>query len=1131
MPPRDDYFGSLLSAPGPEDDGVDGRTGRAVDEVRYRLLGPMEVCVDGAPVKLPGAAERALFAQLLLSPGRTIPATMLVDRLWSESTLPVDPMNALQIRVSKLRRALKAMGVGDVVTREGVGYRATIDPSTVDALDFADRIRTARAAAANAADDGGIHPAHLQAYDDALALWRGDPLSDFATEQWATAEAARLIELKLAAMTERAQVALALGRHLEVIGDLEPVVAHDPTVESLAGLLMLALYRSGRQADALDVYTRTREVLDESLGLEPSVSLRSLHERVLRQDATLGTQQDMVAARVAATPTSATSQATGQAAGPATGPATGQAVGSTTVPVTVPAHRSRAEEERAAPTNLPTVARPLIGRGAQLASIAGLLDGVRLLSLIGPGGAGKTSLALATVVRTSANYPDGAFGVRLASVNTPDQVPVAVADALGMPMDGAAATRDLRDRLISFLSRRRMLLLVDNCEHVVDAAAVLIDDILSRCPGITVLATSREALAIPDEVQVTVGPLEPPPEHTPPERVLSYPAAQLFAERARAVRPGLLFGADNLTAIGAIARSLDGIPLALELAAARVSSLSPVEVSSRLANRFTLLTSGARTADERQQTLRATVDWSYQLLSETEQRVFDRLSVFQGGWTLMSAEAVVGEESAPPGKVLDTVGRLVGQSVVVVEPGATTRYRMLETLRQYAAERLTASGDHLQLARRHAAYFCSIVEHADVALRGHEQRQTLRLLREEQPNIRAALAFFSGPDGDRDAALRLAGSLGMFWHLGRHLEGRQVLSRLVAGQDGSPDARALALQAVSIVERPRGCLAHPSPRCAETAAESLALFEDLGDGWHAALSRVLLAVEGVTGDEPERSKALLAAAEEQFSGDGDPWGPAVIGFVRMETALKAGDVEAAVRLGRTTAAVFRQLDDSWGLSATLYHLGWGLRQFGRFDEAARALEEAIDVARGAGLWNTAQWALADLAIEKVHLGDLDTARALFDEAAAASREVGDGAGEVLAGYGYGLLAHVNGAWDEARPLYAAAVEGFIGLGTPVPQGVALAGLGRCDEAHGDTSTAQARYQEALTLGRRLGEPGVTASALEGLARLALASGDQESATARFDEAAAIRKRFHRPAPPHESRDLEPVHRYAVTLRR
>ena len=271
-------------------------------------------------------------------------------------------------------------------------------------------------------------------------------------------------------------------------------------------------------------------------------------------------------------------------------------------------------------------------------------------------------------------------------------MPVAFADALGMPLDGAAATHDLRDRLISFLSQRHMLLLVDNCEHVVDAAAVLIDDILSRCPHVTVITTSREALAIPDEVQVTVGPLDTPPEQSPPGEVLNYPAAQLFAERARAVRPGLVFDADNLTAIGDITRALDGIPLALELAAARVSSMSPVEVSQRLGNRFTLLTSGNRTAEDRQQTLRATVDWSYQLLSETEQRVFDRLSVFQGGWTLTSGDAVVADEGALPGAVLNTVGRLVERSMVVAEPGPTTRYRMLETLRQYAAERLQGSG-------------------------------------------------------------------------------------------------------------------------------------------------------------------------------------------------------------------------------------------------------------------------------------------------------------------------------------------------------------------------------------------------------------------------------------------------------
>ena len=270
--------------------------GKLVSELHFRLLGPMEITVDGVAAPLPGTAERALLAQLLLSPGRTLPASLLVDRLWAESALPVDPMNALQIRVSKLRRSLKANGAPDLVTREGVGYRATIEPAAVDVIDFADRIRAARAAGAAAAEVDG-HPdvldGQLAAYDDALALWRGEPLSDFSNEQWASTEAARLRELRITALTERAQAALVLGRHHEVVLDLEPIVSDDPTLENLSGLLMVALYRGGRQADALDVFARTRDTLDDELGLEPSITLRSLQQRVLRQDESLGVQPDL----------------------------------------------------------------------------------------------------------------------------------------------------------------------------------------------------------------------------------------------------------------------------------------------------------------------------------------------------------------------------------------------------------------------------------------------------------------------------------------------------------------------------------------------------------------------------------------------------------------------------------------------------------------------------------------------------------------------------------------------------------------------------------------------------------------------------------------------------------------------
>jgi predicted ATPase/DNA-binding SARP family transcriptional activator len=1051
-------------------------------EVRFRLLGAMEISVHGEPMPLPGSAERALLAQLLLTPGRTIPATMLIDRLWSESSLPVDPMNALQIRVSKLRRALKSADVPELVTREGVGYRAHVAAEQVDAVDFEQRIRAARVAVAHT---DGHQPEHLAKYDDALSLWRGDPLSDFSTETWATVEASRLQELRLVAMTERAQIALGLGRHLEVVGDLEPVVAGDPRLESLAGLLMVALYRSGRQADALDVFARTRDVLDEDLGLEPSLSLRSLHERVLRQDESLGVQPDMAPGAVS-----------------------------------VPHPRRRDAEVHVAPTNLPTVERVLIGREEQLEALVSLVEGTKLLTLVGPGGAGKTSLALSTVVRTSGSFPDGVFGIRLAAVDAPDRVPLAVADALGVPLDGAAADRDVRDRLISYLGRKRMLLLFDNCEHIVDAVAGLVEDILGRCPGVTVLATSREALAVPDEVQLPIGPLAVPPDGTPAASVMAYAACQLFAERSRAVKPGLPFGDDELVAISHVARALDGIPLALELAAARTASMSTGEIASRLGERFALLTSGARTAEARQKTLRATVDWSYALLTEREQRVFNRLAVFRGGWTLAAAEAVVGDENAAPGEVLDTIGRLVERSMVVTESGATTRYRTLETLRQYADEQLAAAGETDLLSRRHAEYFSRFVQKAETDMRRFGQREALRRLREDQPNVRTALAWFEGRGDDLDSALIMAGSLGLFWHLGRHLEGREVLANLLSAPGGSTAARARAMQAVSIVERPRACLVHPSPRCAETAEESLSIFEELGDSSRAALSRVLLAVEGVTGVERERSEALLREAEEQFVRDGDAWGRAVIGFVRMETALKNGEEESAIRIGRATSTAFRQLDDPWGLSAILYHLGWGLRQFGRYDEAARALEEAIDVADSAGLYNTVQWALADLALEKIYTGHFEEASALLDRAAAASEHVGDGAGEALAGFGHGLLARIRGDWQEARQYFADAVDAFAALGTPVPEGLALAAVARCDEEDRREEEAMQHYHAAIAIGRRAGEPGLTATGLEGLGRVALAQGHGSQADELIAEAAELRVRFGRPAPPHERADLE-----------
>ena len=597
-----------------------------------RLLGPFEVRVEGTSQQVAGRGERALLALLALSVGRVVADTTLIDALWATGVLPDDPTNALQLRVSKLRRGLAGVGAPDLVRREGSGYRLHTDAGDVDAQRFARLIDSARRR-------GEAEPA-IDAYDQALALWRGEPLVDFPGEPWASVEAARLTELRLAAVAERAERMLTLGRYDQVVADLEPIVTAAPTRERLVGQLMTALFNAGRQAEALQAYARTRRVLADDLGIDPSRDLRAVMEQILRQDPGI------------------------------------------THTATAPRIRNQSGE-RLPVGNLPLRATSFVGRAEDLQRTIHLLDGSRLLTLAGPGGAGKTTLGIEAARAAASRYRHGAVLVRLAAVTEPGMLPHAVADALAIRIEGGTAAHRPQDVLIRHLRGRNTLLLLDNCEHLIEPVAALVETILGGCPDVRIIATSREALAVPGELQQPVAPLQVPTPGTAPDDVPSFPAARLFLDRALAATPDLVADAATLAAVADICRRLDGIPLALELAAARLSSLSPAELADRVEDRFAILTSGARTADARQQTLRATIDWSHDLLTAPQRLLFRRLAVFRGGWTLEAAEHVVTGPDLLATAVLDLLDRLVRQSLVATERIAgRTRFRLLETLRQ-----------------------------------------------------------------------------------------------------------------------------------------------------------------------------------------------------------------------------------------------------------------------------------------------------------------------------------------------------------------------------------------------------------------------------------------------------------------
>ncbi|MFF4350682.1 BTAD domain-containing putative transcriptional regulator [Streptomyces sp. NPDC001530] len=686
--------------------------------MRYRILGVAQVEDDrGALVPVGGPRVRALLAALAQRPTRTTALDTLIDEVWADDP-PLDAPAALQALVGRLRRAIGK----DTVTSEAGGYRLRAAKDDVDLFVFERLVGEGKAAL-----DRGDATTASDRLREALALWRGPAFVDLPDRAAATRPEA----LRLEATRTRIEADLRLGRATDVVPELKELTTAHPYDEGLHVLLIRALRDAGRRADALAAYEGVRRGLQDGLGADPGPELRSLYAELLDPQ-----------------PESEQGYGAGRAAQPR---------------VRVDAASAAASAEPGEPSralrsgNIRPRLNSFVGREPELDAVRSDVQRARLVTLTGPGGSGKTRLA-----EEAATGLPQAWLVELAPLDRPEAVPGAVVSALGLretvliTNEMAVPQDDPVALLVEYCAPRSQLLILDNCEHVIGAAAELAETLLTRCPGLTILATSREPLGVPGEL---VRPVEP---------LLPDPARRLFMERASAVRPDADSDAafHDLAAVDEICRRLDGLPLAIELAAARLRLLTPRQIADRLDDRFRLLTSGSRTVLPRQQTLRAVVDWSWDLLDERERTVLREASVFAGGWDLAAAEAVCTRPAA------DLVGALVDKSLIVATPydgdgdgPGGMRYRMLETIHEYASER-AAEVPELRAAaeRRHRAWVRALVEEAEPLLRSAEQLPWIRRLETELDNIRAALhRAVVGRDEEEAGSLVLA--MGWFWWL------------------------------------------------------------------------------------------------------------------------------------------------------------------------------------------------------------------------------------------------------------------------------------------------------------------------------------------------------------------------------
>ncbi|MFE1952307.1 BTAD domain-containing putative transcriptional regulator [Streptomyces sp. NPDC059524] len=997
--------------------------------VRYRLLGPTEALRDdGTPVPVGGARLRALLTTLALRPGRTVPAALLVDEVWGAEP-PADAPGALQALVGRLRRTL---GAGAVDSADSGGYRLAATSDDIDLFRF-ERL-TADGLRALADDD----PAKAaDALDDALALWRGPALADLPDR---TAEAARWDARRLDARRARLTALLALGRAESALPELTALCAAHPLDEPLQALRLRALRDTGRAAQALAAYEDVRRGLADRLGADPGPELRSLHAELLDPG-----------------------------------------------PVDRPVRKASGVRG-----NLRARLTSFVGREHDIEAIRAELARARLVTLLGPGGAGKTRLSqeVADGLAGGDAVPDGVWLAELAPVGDPEAVPEAVVSALGARetvLRGAGAEElrvaserhgdDPLVRLVEHCADRRMLIILDNCEHVIDAAATLAEQLLARCPGVTVLATSREPLGVPGEA---LQPVEPLPEPY---------ALRLFGERGAAVRPG--FTVDEAPeAVGEICRRLDGLPLAIELAAARLRMLTPRQIADRLDDRFRLLTSGARTALPRQQTLRAVVDWSWDLLDAPERTVLARLSVFSGGCDLAAAESVCATAGADAPDVLEALGSLVDKSLVVAAPDdeGGMRYRLLETVAEYAGDRLDEAGDRESAERAHLTYYRELARTTDPLLRGRHQRAAVARIERDYENLRTALRHAVAAR-DEQEGLGLVLSLAWFWQMRDLRTDGRTWTREVAALGPDPFAGP-ARPAPPILER---CTDAPPPFAGELLDEArrqlhLCRFATMDmemDEWRseAGQERLRIIVDTYRADLPQacRPPGNIWYFAVVMTGDlerlhrltditvatcrelGYEWELALVLQLRANLhANRASWAATGIADADESIELFTRLGDEWGVAEALSARGEAHEKLGRFAQAAADFRRAREVAEDMGAHAQSTILQVRLGQVLIELGEAEEGERMLWQALDSARRPANEARPVARMILVGRLAS-TGRIAEAREQLELLREEFAGQGVNFFHSMLTGMEAMIDVTEGCAESALANVSRAVEL--------------------------------------------------------------------